>query len=156
MTNALPGLFADFRLSICIPTLALWLKAGTNLRKWLRLLRFNFSSPYEVCFMEKKINEVGECHEKKMWALILDLKTKFLKSPHPQDCFGLQSAQQQHQQPFELSQHTADSHHSWLVFQRRSYMTVAVWPFHKGFGNAVSSLCFSFKTEKKKKKILGV
>lgn len=54
VTNALLGLFANFRLSIRILSLAVWLKAGTNVRKWLRLLRFSFSSPYEVCFMEKK------------------------------------------------------------------------------------------------------
>lgn len=121
VTNALLGLFANFRLSIRIPSLAVWSKAGTNVRKWLRLLRLSFSSPYEVCFMEKKKSKWGwRASWKKVWASIFDLKTTFLKSPHPQDCFGLQSAQRQHQQSSELSQHTADSHHSPLVLRQRS------------------------------------
>lgn len=53
--------------------------------------------------MEQKINEVGESHEKKMWASIFDLKTKFLKSPHPQSSALVYIQHSDINKPFAIS-----------------------------------------------------
>lgn len=109
MTYALPGLFAVRQspgwlflpLRSAEGDQALWLKVGTNVRKWFRLLRFSFFSLCVVYFMEKK-------HHSALGAKAVgtgfDLKNKIpdLSAPVRQG-FDFQSGPQQDQQTFEVS-----------------------------------------------------
>lgn len=151
VTNALLGLFANFRLSIRIPSLAVWSKAGTNVRKWLRLLRSSFSSPYEVCFMEKKKSKWGwRASWKKDVGIDFWLENNILEIPTPSRLlwFTVSTATTS----TKLWAFSAHSRFPPFTARASAAFLVAVWPFYKGFGNAVSSLCFSSQDPKKKKK----
>lgn len=116
VTYALPGLFAVrlsrgwlfISLRSAVGNQALWLKVGTNVRKWFRLLRFSFSLMCGALHGEKK-NPLCWHIRVKAVGTHFDLKTKFLTSPQPFDK-GLISSQRRKKinKPVML-QHTADS-----------------------------------------------
>lgn len=107
---ALPGLFSVRQSQVWLfislrsaeGDRALWLKVGTSVRKWFRLLRFSFF-PHVWCTAWKK---------KRQWAIVgekavstrFDLENKIpdLSAPMRQG-FDFQSSPQQDQQTFEVS-----------------------------------------------------
>lgn len=79
-------------------------EAGTNVRKWFRLLRFSFFPPM-WCISWKK-----NCHYAvgvKHIGIDFDLNNKIPKISTPlRQGFDFQSAPQQNQQTFEVSGHS--------------------------------------------------